>query len=67
MPVILPRETWPRWLGEEEASGDALSAFFTPFPPERMRIYPVSARVNSVKNDDAGLIEPLMATGGTAV
>jgi putative SOS response-associated peptidase YedK len=67
MPVILPREAWPRWLGEEEASGEPLSALLTPFPPERMRLYPVSARVNSVKNDDAGLIEPLLATGGTTV
>jgi putative SOS response-associated peptidase YedK len=67
MPVILSREAWPRWLGEEDASQEELSALLAPFPPERMRIYPVSPRVNSVKNDDAGLIEPLMATGGTAV
>ena len=62
-----PVLAWPRWLGEEEASGEPLSALLTPFPPERMRLYPVSARVNSVKNDDAGLIEPLLATGGTTV
>jgi putative SOS response-associated peptidase YedK len=67
MPVILSREAWPRWLGEEDASQEELSALLAPVPPERMRIYPVSPRVNSVKNDDAGLIEPLMATGGTAV
>jgi putative SOS response-associated peptidase YedK len=67
MPVILPREAWPRWLGEEDTSQEELSALLAPFPPERMRIYSVSPRVNSVKNDDAGLIEPLMATGGTAV
>ena len=67
MPVILPREAWPRWLGEAETSADELNALLTPFPPEGMRIYSVSPRVNSVKNDDAGLIEPLMATGGIGV
>jgi putative SOS response-associated peptidase YedK len=67
MPVILPREVWPRWLGEEEADTDGLSSLLAPYPPERMRIYSVSTRVNSVKNDDPGLIEPLMATGGTLI
>ena len=67
MPVILPREAWPRWLGEEETSPQELSALLAPFSAERMRIYSVSSRVNSVKNDDAGLIEPQMATGGTLV
>jgi hypothetical protein len=32
-----------------------------------MRVYSVSSRVNSVKNDDAGLIEPMMASGGLRV
>jgi putative SOS response-associated peptidase YedK len=67
MPVILSRDAWPRWLGEEEANPQELTALLAPFPPERMRLYPVSSRVNSVKSDDAGLIEPLMATGGTTV
>ena len=32
-----------------------------------MRAYPIAPRVGSVKNDDAGLIEPLMAEGGVRV
>jgi hypothetical protein len=28
-----------------------------PFPAERMRAYPVSTKVNSVKNDEPSLIE----------
>jgi putative SOS response-associated peptidase YedK len=38
-----------------------------PLPAERMRAYPVGAKVNSVKNDEAGLIEPMMASGGVRV
>jgi putative SOS response-associated peptidase YedK len=67
MPVILDAGAWARWLGEEPASPEELLSLLTPFPPERMRAYPVSPRVNSVKNDDPGLIDPLMAEGGMRV
>jgi putative SOS response-associated peptidase YedK len=58
MPVMLPREAWARWLGEEPADKNALLALLKPFPAERMRVYPISTRVNSVKNDEPALIEP---------
>jgi putative SOS response-associated peptidase YedK len=67
MPVILPREAWSAWLGETVASADELQALLRPFPAERMRAYPIGTRVNSVKNDDAGLIEPMMTSGGVRV
>ena len=67
MPVILPREAWSAWLGEYPASADALQALLKPYPAKRMRVYSVSSRVNSVENDDAGLIEPMMASGGVRV
>ncbi|MGO8918245.1 MAG: SOS response-associated peptidase [Stellaceae bacterium] len=67
MPVILPPEAWSRWLGEEPVEKAELQALLKPFPAERMRAYPVSTRVNSVKNDDAGLLEPMMAEGGIQV
>jgi len=67
MPVILPQEAWARWLGEEAADRDELQLLLKPYPAERMRTYSISTRVNSVKNDDAGLIEPMMATGGVGV
>jgi putative SOS response-associated peptidase YedK len=38
-----------------------------PYPAEHMRVYSISTRVNSVKNDDAGLIEPMLATGGATL
>ena len=57
MPVILPPEAWPKWLGEQSAHWDELLALLKPYPADRMRAYPVSTRVNSVRNDDASLLE----------
>ena len=67
MPVILPAEAWGKWLGEEKASPEELSALLAPFPEGRMRVFSVSPRVNSVKNDDPSLIDPVMAEGGLRV
>ena len=61
MPVILPREAWPRWLGEEPADKDSLLALLKPFPVERMRVYQISAKVNSVKNDGPELLDAASA------
>jgi putative SOS response-associated peptidase YedK len=61
MPVILPSETWAAWLGEEPASADELQALLRPYPAERMRAYPVSAKVNSVKNDEPSLLDAVSA------
>jgi putative SOS response-associated peptidase YedK len=54
MPAILDPQDYERWLSEEENPRDVLR----PFPVERMRIWPISERVNSVRNDDAALLEP---------
>jgi putative SOS response-associated peptidase YedK len=58
MPVILPPEAWPRWLGEEPATRDELLELLQPYPADRMRAYPISTRVNSVRNDEPALLEP---------
>jgi putative SOS response-associated peptidase YedK len=58
MPVILPREAWAAWLGEEPARADELLALLKPFPAEPMRAYPIRTKVNSVKIDEPSLIEP---------
>jgi putative SOS response-associated peptidase YedK len=67
MPVILLREAWAKWLGEEPAEKDELLALLKPFSAARMKAYSISTRVNSPENDDARLIEPMMATGGVTV
>jgi len=59
MPVILARDNWPLWLGEEAANVPQLKALLAPYPSEKMTCWPVSTRVGNVKNNDPSLIEPL--------
>ena len=33
-----------------------------PFPAEPMRMWPISTRVNKPENDDASVVEPILAT-----
>ena len=61
MPVILDESDWTKSLGEYPADKDALLALLKPFPAERMRAYPVSAKVNSVKNDEPSLLDATTA------
>lgn len=59
MPVILPREAWPLWLGEAEPdeAAPALLELMRPCPPEWLAVWPVSPRVNRVAENDAALLE----------
>lgn len=59
MPVILPVEAYAHWLDPDYPDWAALAGLLRPAPPDRMQVHPVSPRVNSVRNDDASLIEPL--------
>ncbi len=56
MPVILEPEAWPRWLGEVD--GDA-TALMQPAPDDVLHLWPVSRAVNSVRNNGAGLLDPI--------
>jgi putative SOS response-associated peptidase YedK len=57
MPVILPRDAESVWLDPQVSKEHALS-LLKPFPVELMTALPASTRVNSVRNDDAGLLLP---------
>jgi putative SOS response-associated peptidase YedK len=59
MPVILPPAAWPLWLGEDAGEPEQLKAVLRPYPAEDMAVWPVSARVGNVKNNDPSLIEPV--------
>jgi putative SOS response-associated peptidase YedK len=59
MPVILPPDAWSTWIGEEPASPDQLKSLLVPYLGS-MTMWPVSARVGNVKNNDATLIEPVL-------
>jgi len=59
MPVILARDNWPVWLGEEPANSAQLKALLAPYPSEELTCWPVSPRGGNVKNNDPSLIEPI--------
>jgi putative SOS response-associated peptidase YedK len=55
MPVIIAPTDYDRWLGQEPDPRDLKK----PYPAEPMTMWPISTRVNSPKNDDKGLLEPV--------
>ena len=54
MPVILERADMDRWLTAPDPR-DLLK----PYAPEQMELWPVSSRVNNVRNEDADLLVPV--------
>ena len=60
MPVILAPADFDAWLDvRDETDTAAASALLRPAPAEVITAWPVPTRVNSVRNDDAQLIEPV--------
>jgi putative SOS response-associated peptidase YedK len=55
--LILPEEHHAKWLGEAQ-DGD-LKKLLKPFSAERMKMRPISSRVNDPKNDDEDIITPV--------
>lgn len=58
MPVIVPDAQYARWL---DASAGDVRDLVTAWSGDPLRIYPVSTRVNAVRNDDAQVCEPFEA------
>ena len=56
MPVVLEAADWPVWLGEEEGEPKLL---LRPAADTVLRIWPVSADVNSVRHRGAELLQPM--------
>ncbi|HKU87719.1 MAG TPA: SOS response-associated peptidase [Casimicrobiaceae bacterium] len=57
MPVIVHDGDYTRWLDPADADvADLVQGWSDP-----LRVYPVSTRVNAVRNDDAALVEPVLA------
>jgi putative SOS response-associated peptidase YedK len=54
VPVILPDEVLEAWL-----SCEAGKEILVPFPPEKMKAWEISTRVNSPRNNDPGILEPV--------
>jgi putative SOS response-associated peptidase YedK len=58
MPVILSPESFTAWLDLSTPS-TALLDMLRPCPSGSLALHPVDARVGNVRNDDAGLVQPL--------
>ena len=59
MPVILARNEEDLWLASDVEEAEAVQSLLDPFPGSRIDAFPVSTRVNNVRNNDESLIEPL--------
>jgi putative SOS response-associated peptidase YedK len=57
MPVILPPDAYEAWLDPAGGRPEQLQPLLRPYRAEEMIAYPVSVRVNSPRNDDAGCVE----------
>jgi len=62
MPVIVPQAAYDEWLDPRNSNARGLEQLLQPFPAEAMRAHAVSARVNSVRNDDAALLDEAPAS-----
>lgn len=54
MPMIVAPSEYERWLDPANAE---VADLIAPYPSAEMAFYPVSSRVNNVRNDEAALIE----------
>ena len=62
MPVILSPDAYARWLDPKLDSPAELERLLVAIEAEEIAAYPVSTRVNAVKNDGSELIRPLETT-----
>lgn len=62
MPAIIDREDEATWLSVDLQDANVVMPLLRPFPVGRIDAFPVSSRVNSVRNDDPSLIEPQAPT-----
>jgi putative SOS response-associated peptidase YedK len=59
MPVILRPEDEADWLDPDQDDPHAAHALLRPYPAEAMATHPVSPAVNSPRNDDPDLLDPI--------
>ena len=60
MPVILDPADWDSWLNPD-TDLETLQSLLVPAPASDLEAYPISTRVNNVRNDGPELLDPLPA------
>ena len=63
MPVVLPEEDWAAWLDPATGAED-LAHLMGDTPVDRFTVDEVSTEVNTIKNNNPGLLAPLPEGGG---
>ena len=58
-PVILPPEHWDAWLGERESGTEGLLGLMQALDAEKLRVWPVSKRVNRFSENGPSLLAPV--------
>jgi len=59
MPLLVEPERYSQWLDPEVSGAEDLRGLLVPAAPGRLEAYPVSTRVNNVKNNGPDLVEPV--------
>ena len=59
MPVILSRDLYQEWMDPGNQDVGGLKEMLLPYDASLMETFPVSAQVNSVRNDGPDLVQPL--------
>jgi putative SOS response-associated peptidase YedK len=62
MPAVVAPEHFDAWLDTDKVDAETAVALLTPAPEDFFEAYEISPRVNKVANDDAGIVEPLVAS-----
>jgi putative SOS response-associated peptidase YedK len=60
MPVIVPPRDYLRWLAATTPATE-LDGLMMPYPGRDLDAWPISARVNSVRNEAPALLDPIGA------
>jgi len=63
MPLLIAKRDYERWLRDEDVERPPVD-LLRPYDPEKMKAWQVGTRINSVRNNDASLIEPYVEAPG---
>jgi putative SOS response-associated peptidase YedK len=59
MPMVIGRDSWDAWLDPELTDPEAALQLLAVTEPDELEVYAVSTEVNSVKNNQPSLLDPL--------